>query len=69
MLKCGGSGQVGPPTVSGKPGHLAQPPEHQGREASVTLYLRSSGFYELILMEKGSSVVHWKQADPRLRSH
>ena len=54
---------MGPQTPTGKPGHLAQPPEHQGREALVTLYLRSSGFYELILMEKESSVAQWEQGE------
>ena len=69
VLKYGGSHPVGPKTVTGKPGHLAQHPGHQGRESSVTLYLRSSGSYELILMEKGSSVGHWKQGETRCRSH
>ena len=49
---------MGPQTVTVKPGHVAQYPGHQGRESSITLYLRSSGSYELILMEKGASVAH-----------
>ena len=69
VLKCGGNDPVGPQTVIHKQGHLAQHPEHQGREALLTLYLMSIGFYELILIEKRSSVAHWKQADTRFRQY
>ena len=49
-----------PQRVAGKPGLLkVQHLHRQGRDLIIHWH-RSSGFYELILPEKGSSATQWK---------